>query len=100
MDFWSLAVLRMRFLRGNEAFAKPFFMLVRSVNFYYHSENVSPIHVSIWFNFNDLVEGFLAFAKPGGLGEVQLVDLASLSIILLRFFIEMATISKWCLVHL
>lgn len=90
----------MRFLGDNETFAKPFSVLGKSVNFYYHCENVSPIHVSVWFNFNDLVEGFLAFAKPGGLGEVQLVDLASLSIILLRFFIEMATISKWCLVHL
>ena len=29
-----------------------------------------------------------------------LVDLASLSILLLRVFMEMATISKWCLVHL
>ena len=29
-----------------------------------------------------------------------LVDLASLSIMLLRVFMEMATISKWCLVHL
>lgn len=32
--------------------------------------------------------------------RVTLVDLASLSIMLLRVFVEMATISKWCLVHL
>ena len=32
--------------------------------------------------------------------RVSLVDLASLSIMLLRVLMEMATISKWCLVHL
>lgn len=32
--------------------------------------------------------------------RLTLVDLASLSIMLLRVFMEMARISKWCLVHL
>lgn len=31
--------------------------------------------------------------------RVTLVDLASLSVVLLRVFMEMATITKWCLVH-
>lgn len=57
-----------RFLGDNEPFAKPLFVL-ESVHFFYVCENTSPLHVSFWFNFNDLVEGSLAFAKPGGLGE-------------------------------
>lgn len=76
-------------------------MLDVEYTFQYICEKVAPLHLSCGLTWMILlkVSGLLPNLEVYG-ERLTLVDLASVSIVLLRVFMEMARISKWCLVHL
>lgn len=88
-------------VEANKAFAKLFKCLTFNIISIYVWESCSPPRVLCGLTWMILlkVSGLLPNLEVYG-ERLTLVDLASLSIVLMPVFIEMATISKWCLVHL